>query len=291
MDKKPLGTPQTLASPDGAMQTGAMPETAAGLDDRGAGRMAIAPPLSAPHLSAPPPSRRTYSRRNLHGQVVHDLGHRILSGEFPPGSLLPSESDLCAAIGVSRTALREATKVLAAKGLIESRPKVGTRVRPHAAWNMLDPDILAWRAAGGELPDLALRLLEIREIFEPAVAELAARNHTDAQGEDMRLAWQDMADADSLEAWTAADLRFHQAILNATGNEFISALGATIEVALSITFDFSARRATAYKESLGQHRAVLDHILGRDAGGAKREMQALLGGTRKTVERSRAPAG
>src|SRR5437762_13173507 len=88
----------------------------------------------------------TYSGRNRHGQVVHELGRRIVGGTCPPGEALPNEEELCRELGVSRTALRESVKVLAAKGLVESRPRIGTRVRASASWNLLDPDVLACAA-------------------------------------------------------------------------------------------------------------------------------------------------
>src|SRR5262245_53262579 len=88
---------------------------------------------------------RTYPRRGLHGALVHQIGGQILRGEVRPGEVLPTEEELGGELRVSRTVLREAIKVLAAKGLVESRPKTGTRVRPRWAWNLLDPDVLAWR--------------------------------------------------------------------------------------------------------------------------------------------------
>src|SRR5258708_3218416 len=82
--------------------------------------------------------------RNVHDFLANQLGTEIISGMFPPGSLLPGEAELRQRFDVSRTALREAFRALNAKGLIASRPKIGTRVRPKAEWNMLDPDVLAW---------------------------------------------------------------------------------------------------------------------------------------------------
>ncbi|HEY0198769.1 MAG TPA: GntR family transcriptional regulator, partial [Rhodanobacter sp.] len=79
--------------------------------------------------------------RNLHGHVVHELGQRIVGGELRPGELLPREETLAEQMEVSRTALREAMKVLSAKGLVESRPKVGTRVRDPRFWHQLDADV------------------------------------------------------------------------------------------------------------------------------------------------------
>ncbi|MGH8432151.1 MAG: FadR/GntR family transcriptional regulator, partial [Solimonas sp.] len=84
---------------------------------------------------------------SLHGMVLNQIGQRILRGDLTPGDALPNADDWSAAEGVSRTVLREALKVLAGKGLVESRPKTGTRVRPRSHWNFLDPDVLAWRYA------------------------------------------------------------------------------------------------------------------------------------------------
>ena len=117
---------------------------------------------------------RTFSRRSIHGQIAHEIGQRILRGDFPPGAVLPNESAFSVELKVSRTALREAIKVLAAKGLVDSRPKIGTRVRPRNQWNMLDPDVLAWSFSVGDTERHAINLTEMRRILEPAAAALAA---------------------------------------------------------------------------------------------------------------------
>ena len=96
---------------------------------------------------------RTYPRRGLHGAVVHDIGVRIVRGELGAGRPPPGRgAELSGELTVSRTVLREAIKVLAAKRLVEARPKTGTRVLPRTwHWNLLDPDVLAWqlRASAG----------------------------------------------------------------------------------------------------------------------------------------------
>src|SRR5712691_5374636 len=103
-----------------------------------------------------------YPRGGLHGQIVHSIGRRILRGEILPGEVLPLDSGLPA----SRTVQREAIKVLAAKGLVESRPKTGTRVRPRQSWNLLDPDVLAWQQDGAVDDALLRKLTEVRRIIE-----------------------------------------------------------------------------------------------------------------------------
>ncbi len=112
--------------------------------------------------------------RRHHGAIAQKLGVAILSGEYAPGHVLDAEVIASEALGVSRTAYREAVQVLTAKGLVESRPKAGTRVLPRDRWNLLDPEVLAW-AFAGEPDILFIRgLFELRTIVEPAAAALAA---------------------------------------------------------------------------------------------------------------------
>ncbi|WP_280153609.1 FadR/GntR family transcriptional regulator [Piscinibacter sp. XHJ-5] len=222
----------------------------------------------------------TYSGRNLHGQVVHELGRRIVGGTCPPGQALPNEEELCRELGVSRTALRESVKVLAAKGLVESRPRIGTRVRANEDWNMLDPDVLAWRCA--TLPDahFVLQLNEMREIIEPASAALAARNRTPTQLRDIEDAFEAMAAAQNIDQWVDADLHFHSAILDATNNPLLRPLGAMIGTALESLLGLSARKAGNFKVALPDHGRVLEAIRTQDGEAARQRMASLLADTR-----------
>ncbi|WP_374339018.1 FadR/GntR family transcriptional regulator [Leeia sp.] len=227
---------------------------------------------------------RTYSTRSLHGHVVHELGLRIVRGDYPSGSL-PNEEELASHLEVSRTALREAVKVLTAKGLIESRPKVGTRVRPRLQWNMLDPDVLAWRCSTMKSDAFAQDLMEMREIVEPSAAALAARHRDTEQLSRIEMAYQEMADASDMEHWVTGDLHFHQAILMATGNELLTPLSSLIETALEALFVMSARNANDFKYSLPQHGEVLDAIRQQDENAARAAMQHLLGDSRANLTR------
>jgi DNA-binding FadR family transcriptional regulator len=222
----------------------------------------------------------TYSGRNLHGQVVHELGRRIVGGACPPGQALPNEEELCRELGVSRTALRESVKVLAAKGLVESRPRIGTRVRANEDWNMLDPDVLAWRCA--TLPDahFVMQLNEMREIIEPASAALAARNRTQAQLRRIEDAFAVMAACEDIDRFVDADLHFHTAILDATNNPLLRPLGAMIGSALESLLSLSARKANDFKVGLPDHGRVLDAIRAQDAEAARGHMTRLLADTR-----------
>src|ERR1700744_1623026 len=93
-------------------------------------------------------------RLRLHGTIAHELGAMIVTGRLKPGALLDNEVDASVRLKVSRTAYREALRMLAAKGLMEARPKVGTRVSPMHRWHLLDPDVLGWIFAVEAAPPL-----------------------------------------------------------------------------------------------------------------------------------------
>jgi DNA-binding FadR family transcriptional regulator len=222
----------------------------------------------------------TYSGRNLHGQVVHELGRRIVGGLCAPGDALPNEEQLCRELGISRTALRESVKVLAAKGLVESRPRIGTRVRASESWNLLDPDVLAWRCATSPGPEFLLQLNQMREIIEPASAGLAAQQRTSAQLRRIEDAYAAMDASTDIDAWVRADLDFHIGILDATNNPLLLPLGAMIASALETLLGQSARCAGDFKIGLPDHRRVLDAIRCGEPAVASREMADLLAATR-----------
>ena len=114
-------------------------------------------------------------------QVVEQLGRAIVAGEYPPETMIPLDPDISEMFDVSRTVVREAKKTLIAKGLIQSKAKVGTHVRPASEWNMFDPDVLRWHAALNNQRPFLEDLFEIRLIFEPAAAGSAAKRATDAE--------------------------------------------------------------------------------------------------------------
>lgn len=216
---------------------------------------------------------RTFSRRSLHGQVAHDIGRQILGGMVKPGDLLPNETELSQRLGVSRTALREAIKVLAGKGLIESRPKTGTRVRPRKSWNFLDPDVLAWAVHGATAKQFVDELFELRRVIEPAAAALAAERAKPDDIARMEAALARMAAEASEDGIGAAgDIAFHNAVLQASDNELFRSLGSVVEVALAISLRLSMRRHR-FEEFLELHRAVLEAIRRRDVDGAREAMK------------------
>jgi DNA-binding FadR family transcriptional regulator len=225
---------------------------------------------------------------NVHDFLANKLGSEIVGGVYPPGTLFPNENELRARFGVSRTALREALRVLTAKGLIVSRTKVGTRVRPKADWNMLDPDILAWHLKAALSEDFVTDLFELRQMVEPQAAALAAKSCDDATLNDIEAAYADMVRyRDGSGDLIAADLRFHQTILEATGNNFIGALGGLIHTALVGSFQLGWESASFMQhDRLMQHRAVLDAIRDRNPEQAHAHMAALLRDSVDDVKRA-----
>lgn len=230
-----------------------------------------------------------YAGRNLHGQVVNELGRRVVGGMYAAGALLPNEDHLCIELAVSRTALREAIKVLAAKGLLEPRPRIGTRVRVTEQWNLLDPDILAWRCATSADAEFLQHLTELREILEPSAAALAATSHSAGQLADISRALDAMQDANQISDWVKADLAFHTAILKATNNPLLMPLAAIIGSALESLLAVSARTSENFKQALPDHQKVFEAIRSRDAQSALHRMAGLLSDTRFLMKRAVIP--
>lgn len=230
---------------------------------------------------------RTYPRRGLHGQVVHRIGSEIVRGLLEPGQLLPGEDELAERHGASRTVLREAVKVLVAKGLVESRPKTGTRVRPRADWNLIDPDVLAWQLEAGPDRTFFRNLTEVRRVIEPAAARLAAARATRVElGRlEEHLAAMEAAVEDA-EAYIAADLQFHADILAACGNELLEQLGATLRAVFRASREVTTLVPGSSRRAMPLHRSILDAIRARDGAGAEGAMLELIDRTAKDVARA-----
>jgi len=241
-------------------------------------------------LKAPPNAGRkapaTTSRGSLHRSVAQDIGARILNGEFAPGTLLPNEAEWCKSFGVSRTAVREAIKMLMGKGLIISRPRIGSRVLPRAQWNLLDRDVLGWYVAAAKQSHFLAHMQQVREILEPETAALAAANHTAEQMQAIEEAYAAMAAAKTLAAWNDADVKFHFAILQAAGNELLVPLGFMIESALSNMFAFTAAHNEDMRKALPLHEAILTAIKRRSADAARKAARILLADTNNVIGRS-----
>ena len=216
---------------------------------------------------------------NLFAQVVGELGARIVSGAIGPDDPFPKEADLEAQFGVSRSVIREAVKTLAAKGLIESRTRIGIRVRRPAHWNLLDAEVLSWRYGSMPPQRFLAELFEVRLMIEPQAAALAAERARPSDIDEIAAAYAAMVEANEANvSGIEADLRFHRGILAACGNALLLQMGNPIGVGLTISHRFSNE---AFAIFLPKHREVLDGIRHRDPDAARRAMHELLCGTQE----------
>ncbi len=218
---------------------------------------------------------KTYPRRGLHGELVHNIGLRILRGELRPGDSLPLDDDPTGDLNVSRTVVREAVKVLAAKGLVEARPKTGTHVRSRVYWNLMDPDVLAWRLEADPSDTFFLDVSELRHVIEPAAAGLAAIRATEEEVAEIESAFAEMETTapEYGDAYIAADVRFHEVILEACHNELLAHLGSTLRAVFRASF---TRTRNLAERTLALHRAVAVAIRAGDSAAAEAAMLDLI---------------
>ncbi len=213
----------------------------------------------------------------LHGSIARDLGVRIVSGRARPGDILDGEINASDRLEVSRTAYREAVRILAAKGLVESRPKVGTRVSLPERWHWLDPDVLSWIFEREPDDRLVQDLFELRGMVEPQAAALAAGRRTQADLDAMAQALRDMEHHSlALEEGRAADQKFHAALLRASGNAFVASLVSGIGAAVTWTTIFKQRHQQLARDSVPDHMRVYEAVRARNPAAAQRAMTALL---------------
>ena len=212
--------------------------------------------------------------RSLHGQIVETLAVRVLSGEWREGTVLNLPA-LREELDISLTALREALKVLTAKGLIHARQKHGTFVQPRENWQLLDPDVMRWHTTARGNSDLLDELAEVRAVVEPAAARLAAERATAQDIAAMSAALDAMSAAPDTETRIAADLAFHRGLLTAAHNGFLLQIERVIAIGLAERDRLVHRSGTA-GDATPSHRAVLDAVTAHDAPGAEAAMLALL---------------
>lgn len=210
-------------------------------------------------------------RAHLHDQVTRTLALRILRGSLTPAGATTTEGELCRELGVSRTVVRSAVKVLAAKGLVDVRSKTGMRVRPRADWHLLDPALLAWQAEVGVDDAFVRNLCHVRLIIEPPTAAAATTEATDAERAAIFDAYFEMEQGgDDFATFVAGDTAFHQAISRATHNDLLIQVNRLLFDALQRTqrLHRDAHGHAKAIAALDLHRDVADAIARRDAHAA-----------------------
>jgi DNA-binding FadR family transcriptional regulator len=213
----------------------------------------------------------------IHQALARRLGIAILSGQHKPGEAFGGEIEQSEAFGVSRTAYREAMRILTAKGLLESRPKVGTHITPRRRWNLLDPDMLEWMFSGTPDERFIRDLFELRGVIEPAAAAFAALRHDESDLARMDDGLAGMREHGLATAeGQAADQDFHTALLDAARNEALTSLATSVAAAVRWTTRFKQIKRRHPRDPLPEHVALRDAIAARDPERAEAAMRELL---------------
>lgn len=206
---------------------------------------------------------------SLHHIAVDRIAGWIVGGRCGPGAFLPTEVEIGAELGVSRTVVREAMRTLVAKGMVVVRRRHGTQVRPVECWSLFDAQVLDWRLKLGPDDAFIEDLIAFRLGVEPFAASLAARNPA-FPVDRLEEAWRRMVRATQGEGeWHPADLAFHETIILGAGNQFLRSLAPMITNTLRVSFSLSVLSNDDAVASLPAHRAVADAIIARDPEAAR----------------------
>lgn len=220
-------------------------------------------------------------RRKLHGTVTRELALKIIESSRRSELIaFPNEADLCAQLGVSRTVVREAMKVLVDKGMVEMRPRSGTRSRPQSAWNLLDPDILTWQAELTADVGFLLHLCEVRLAIEPTASGFAAVRATQEELDEIsrRLTNREAVPQDSpLNAIVDLDWSFFNAVVAASHNPLLLNLNGIIRVPFKTTLLYTFRSATSVALALKAQRDLFRALHRRDPVAASKAAERAVG--------------
>jgi len=215
--------------------------------------------------------------QNLTHRIVEALGVAIVSGVYSVKNPFPIEADLCKQYGASRSVLREAVKMLTAKGLLRARPRQGTWVQLEEHWNLMDPDVLRWLLERRITFSLLREFAQVRLAVEPRAASMAAEAATPERKAAIQAAIEQMALAENEESDPLpSDIAFHVAMLRASGNRFFAQLSGMTETALRFSIRMQNRSKGVHRASVPDHRRISDAILAGDASGAEDAARALI---------------
>ena len=214
--------------------------------------------------------------QNLTSSIVQDLGIAIVTGKYSGRNSFPVEADLCTQYGASRSVLREAVKMLTAKGLLGARPRQGTWVQPEERWNLFDPDVLRWLLERKFSSALLVEFTQIRLAVEPVAAAMAADAGPEEKAAVERALERMIAAEHGEDDPLASDIAFHIAILRASGNRFYTQLRELIETALRFSIRTTNRFKGVRLASVNDHKKVSDAILAGDAAAAEIAMRELI---------------
>ncbi|WP_376796587.1 FadR/GntR family transcriptional regulator [Thermogemmatispora sp.] len=218
----------------------------------------------------------------LFEQIAEQIEERILRGELRSGDRLPSERELSEQFGASRTAVREAMKTLAQRGLVDMRPGRGTIVI-NATSRAMQQTLELMVRVGRE--DGYANLVELRELLEPGIAALAATRATEEHLQRLRAVVEQMdASLHDVDAYIAADNDFHRTLATASGNRLILTFVDSIVDLLSEQRKHISRIGGAMERAQYHHKRILEALSRRDAEAARAAMQEHLRQVRQDLE-------
>jgi GntR family transcriptional regulator, galactonate operon transcriptional repressor len=231
--------------------------------------------------------RRVAAPEKLHARVTHTLARRLIEAEDIGGVLLfPNEAQLCQQLGVSRSILREAVKVLADKGMVQVRPRSGTRSRPRSEWNLLDPDILCWQAETRPDARFLREICEVRLGIEPTASGFAAVRATPGQIAEMGAALdqRESLDGSDTDALVESNLRFYETVVAASQNPIFRQLSASIRMPMRVALSFTAHVPASQALEREANRTLYEAIVRRDPPAAKTAAEEIVGFAMLAVE-------
>jgi GntR family transcriptional regulator, galactonate operon transcriptional repressor len=222
--------------------------------------------------------RESNRSRSVVDRLVSALGRDIAGGVWKPDETLPTEPELSHRFGAGRNAVREAVKILAAKGFVRTERRAGTIVRPEFCWNLLDPEVLNWMlSALANRDNLLDELSELRSIIEPTVASLAATHASAMETLRIREAYDQMEELpDEMQKAIDADVAFHELLFEATHNRLLVALVPAFSLLLRTNFEISVRAGKPASRNLKEHRQIAEAVSRRDPDAARRATRKLL---------------
>lgn len=211
------------------------------------------------------------SKRSLHVQTARNLARDILSGKWAEGAIITGEMELCKHYGISRTPLREAIKLLASKGLLDSRPKIGTRVVSREFWNFLDPQLIEWMDGLMDIDQFCRQFLGLRKAIEPEACALAAQFATQEQRDELTAIFNRMSDIATAaefnqQQWTEIDIQFHCLIFKSTANDFYLPFSNLLN---SMYTNFIIQSSEEGNTCLEDHQRIYQAIIDQDSERAK----------------------
>jgi len=227
--------------------------------------------------------------RKLYEYLVEEIGSQIVVGDFVPGQSLPNEDSLCRTYGVSRGVLREATKVLTQKGLISTRPKIGTLVQPRDSWNLFDADIMLWTLTSGDKLVFLKKVIEVRRIIESEACRYAAERATQNEVNLVKSCYEKLKTTLNSEKvyaydrYLKMDMAFHTSILNACHNELLAQIGQTMRQVVQTARKADRSDIKAQQASLPHHAAMLTAIQQKDPQAAYQASLSMFAQVWKTL--------